>query len=269
MDFLKRSLAPITDAAWDEIDEGATQVLKTLLTARKVVDIEGPHGMDFSAVNLGKLDIPKQQSKKDVSFGIRTVQPLIETRIPFELDIWEMDNLVRGAQDADLDPLMAAAEKIARFEDKAIYYGFAKGNIKGIKESSSHKALDFHGEPEQLLNTVSMAVTELRRASIEGPYSLVVGSEMWRYIASCIRGYPLQNQLSAVIDGQTILSPFLNDDDAFLISRRGGDLRMVLGQDLAIGYQSHTEQKVVLYFTESFTFQVIEPLAAIGISWNK
>jgi len=37
----------------------------------------------------------------------------------------------------------------------------------------------------------------------------------------------------------------------------------VLGQDLSIGYESHNNKTVQLYFTESFTFQVIDPAAVL------
>ena len=47
------------------------------------------------------------------------------------------------------------------------------------------------------------------------------------------------------------------------MSTRGGDLELILGQDLAIGYEAHTQDKVKLYFTESFTFRILEPAAVI------
>jgi uncharacterized linocin/CFP29 family protein len=60
-----------------------------------------------------------------------------------------------------------------------------------------------------------------------------------------------------IIDGPVIFSPFL--EQSMLVSIRGGDLELVLGQDLSIGYDSHTSESVKLYFTESFTFRVIDP----------
>jgi hypothetical protein len=36
-----------------------------------------------------------------------------------------------------------------------------------------------------------------------------------------------------------------------------------LGQDLAIGYDRHAAETVTLYFTESFTFRILEPAAVI------
>jgi uncharacterized linocin/CFP29 family protein len=54
-----------------------------------------------------------------------------------------------------------------------------------------------------------------------------------------------------------------------MVTRRGGDLQLILGQDLAIGYESHNQTKAKLYFTESFTFRVLEPAAVINYTAAK
>ena len=55
MNDLRRELAPISDAAWREIDAEARRTLKTMLAARKLVDFMGPLGWDASAVGLGRV----------------------------------------------------------------------------------------------------------------------------------------------------------------------------------------------------------------------
>lgn len=50
-----------------------------------------------------------------------------------------------------------------------------------------------------------------------------------------------------------------------LLSRRGGDFGLTVGEDLAIRYKSHNTKEVDLYFTESFTFRVLEPAAAVAL----
>ena len=57
MDLLKRSLAPITPEAWEQIDEEAKRVLRLHLAGRKLVDVDGPYGWQHGAVNTGRLDI--------------------------------------------------------------------------------------------------------------------------------------------------------------------------------------------------------------------
>jgi uncharacterized linocin/CFP29 family protein len=44
MNHLLRSHAPITDSAWELIDDEARSRLTAALAARKVVDFGGPHG---------------------------------------------------------------------------------------------------------------------------------------------------------------------------------------------------------------------------------
>ena len=40
---------------------------------------------------------------------------------------------------------------------------------------------------------------------------------------------------------------------------------MTVGQDLSVGFLKTTDKNVTLYITESFTFRVIEPAAAIAL----
>ena len=148
-DILKRSLAPLTDEAWEEIEETAKQTLKPLLSARQLVDFDGPKGWDFAAVNLGRLDVPKGSSKKSVGYGIRKVLPLIEARLLFRLNIWELDNIARGTADPDLGALEDAAKEMALFEEAAIYKGFKDGQIDGIIPSASQKALKLPARAEE------------------------------------------------------------------------------------------------------------------------
>ena len=56
MDILKRTMAPLTQAAWDEIDSRAEEVLKSRLTARKAVSVIGPKGWDYTVVSEGRLN---------------------------------------------------------------------------------------------------------------------------------------------------------------------------------------------------------------------
>jgi uncharacterized linocin/CFP29 family protein len=62
-----------------------------------------------------------------------------------------------------------------------------------------------------------------------------------------------------MLGGNVIQSP--NVKEAFIISERGGDFKLTVGQDISIGFDSATTTEVKLYYTESFTFQVLEPNA--------
>ena len=67
MNNLHRELAPISDAAWAQIEEEASRTLKRHLAARRVVDVEGPKGVDFSAVGTGHLQHDRSARRRDPS----------------------------------------------------------------------------------------------------------------------------------------------------------------------------------------------------------
>lgn len=261
MDILKKSLAPITDHAWEEINETAKEVLETHLTARRFVDVNGPKGWDYPAEPTGRLKVSDKQKADGVPYGIHLVKPLVEPRITFELDIWELDNIARGAEDADLENLEKAAKSIAKFEENAVYYGLKNADIIGIKESSAHPVMKEVKSPDAFLEAVTDALVTMNRSNIMGPFKLIAGEEYWKMLSNQAKGYPLKKHLERLIDGTILQSPCIKE--TFLVAARGGDFKLTLGQDISIGYEGHRDGKVRLFFTESFTFQVIEPAAVV------
>lgn len=267
MDILKRELAPITEAAWEFIETEARDILGQVLSARKMVDVDGPKGWEHSAMPLGRLSIPEQQHFEGVNMGVRRVLPLVEARVPFELGIWELDNIVRGARDIDVDNLEKAAHDIARFEERAIYYGLNQAQIKGFKDATEHEPLSISADPEDIVVKVTQGVTRMVETGVQGPYALAVSPRLWVALSGMIRGFPLNKYVESLLGGPIVLSPFI--DDAFLVSQRGGDALMTIGQDIAIGYSSSDKEKVKLYFTETFTFHVLEPRAILCFNWSQ
>ncbi len=261
MDILRKSLAPISDQAWEEINEDAKNTLETALSARKFIDVDGPKGLDFAAVPVGHLKIPSKQEKNEVQYGIHQLMPLIEARVPFELNIWELDNVARGNENIDLDNLQEAAYKIAEFEENAIYNGFKQANIEGLLNASEHSIMNLPDNIGHITGIISKGIVEFMKKGVQGPFNLIVGPEIYERLNSIMQGYPIRKQVEKIIEGEIILAHKINS--ALLVSARGGDFRLTVGQDLSIGYENHDNKKVELYFTESFTFQVLDPAALI------
>jgi uncharacterized linocin/CFP29 family protein len=262
MDLLRKNLAPITDEAWKEINEQAQQTLNGNLSARGLVDFSGPHGLDMAAVNLGRLDCPKVQSVKGLEWGQRTVLPLVEIRVPFSLGMWDLDDVARGSKDPELEPVEKAAQNAALFEEKAIYDGFKAGGITGITEATPHKPITLGRNAQEYQAVIEKGIVTLQKAGVGGPYDLVLGNAPHQTVmAGDERGYPLVRRLKDLLGGDIHWSPAVSG--GILLSRRGGDFELTVGVDFAIGYAGHTGKNVDLYLTESFTFRVLEPRAAV------
>ena len=260
MDILKRELAPLTKEAWEEIDEQAEAVLRSNLSARKIVNVNGPKGWDYTVVPEGRLKIVDE--KKEVKTGVYKAKPLVEARISFTLDRWEMDNVIRGAKDLELDALEEAVEKLALFEEDAIYNGYKQGEIEGLRESTENEVLNFGKDAKTILEMIAKGTILLKDAYVEKPYYLVVGDEAWKRLNRESENYPLLKQIEKLTGGKVLYSKAVKG--ALLLPYDHDDLEMTVGKDFSIGYESHDETCVKLFITESFTFRTLDPALVVA-----
>src|SRR3954451_7815467 len=100
MNNLHRELAPISEAAWVQIEEEATRTIKRYLAGRRVADVHGPAGAALSAIGTGHQGMIEAPGD-GVTAQQREVKSLVELRVPFELERQMVDDVERGANDSD------------------------------------------------------------------------------------------------------------------------------------------------------------------------
>ncbi len=266
MNDLLREQAPISSAAWKEIDTEASRTLKLLLAARRFVDFNGPRGWHKSAVATGHTEKLSPPIQEGVSSRIRIVQPLVELRTTFELSREELDSIGRGAKDPDLNPVRNAARSAAVAEDRAIFQGYAAAGITGIFKASDEQRLTIPEKFEAYPDIVAEATHRLRAAGVNGPYGIALGPRCYTGLTrSTDRGYPVIDHVKQLLDGPIVWAPAA--DGAVVLSLRGGDFDLTVGQDFSLGYLDHTSTSVLLYLQESFTFRVLSPEAAVPLTY--
>ncbi len=258
--MFNRHLAPISNESWKEIEERLMEVFKNYLSARKVVKVVGPKGLDYTVISEGRLGQIHEDG--DLCYANYNVTPLSEVRVEFEMDRWELDNVLRGAKDVNYEPLEEAAKKIALFEENVIYNGLEKLNIKGIVNSSEHETLVFGNDQESILDSIAQGIIKLRESYQEGPFVLVVGKEAYRRILSKGEGYSLVEKIESLTGHKIVYSHVL--EGAVLVPYNHDDLELTIGQDLNIGYQYHDSKKIRFFLTESFTFRVLDPTIIVN-----
>lgn len=264
MTNLHRDLAPISAAAWAEIEEEASRTFKRHVAGRRVVDVEGPSGDDLAAIPLGH-QVPINPLADGVIAHARQSQPIIELRVPFTVSRQAIDDVERGAKDSDWQPVKDAAKQIAFAEDRAIFEGYPAASITGVRASGSNPELKLPIDAKDYPEAISQAITSLRLAGVNGPYSLLLNADAFTAInETSDHGYPIREHLRRVLDGEIIWAPAI--DGAFLLSTRGGDYELHLGQDLSIGYLSHDANAVELYFQESMTFLMYTSEAVVSLA---
>lgn len=264
MNDLRRELAPIPDEAWEILEEEVTRTLKAALSVRKIADFKGPHGWEYSAVNLGRTRTAESALVEGLQTRIRMVLPLVELRAEFELLRDDIDSANRGARDVDVHPAIDAALRLASAEDKLAYYGYAPAGIRGICEASPHAALSLPPDPAAYPQVIAEARERLRDGGIHGPYALAFDAAGYTALSkTTVSGFPVLLHVRRLLSGRMIWAPAL--DGALLVALRSGDFEMTVGRDVSIGYLDHDAHRVRLYLEESVTFQVLTPEAAITL----
>jgi uncharacterized linocin/CFP29 family protein len=264
MNNLHRELAPISDEAWAQIEEEASRTLKRYLAARRVVDLQGPAGTMLSAVGTGHLRVISGPGNGIITRQ-REVKALVEVRVPFELDRQQIDDVERGANDSDWQPAKDAALKIAFTEDRAIFEGYPAGDITGIRPGSSNPPMTLPNDVREFPDAIAQALSQLRLVGVNGPYQVLLGAQAYTALAeSSDNGYPILQHIRRLIETEIIWAPAI--EGAVVLTTRGGDFDLHIGQDFSIGYLSHTEAAVQLYLQESFTFLLLTTEASVTLA---
>ncbi len=267
MNHLMRELAPVTDDAWAQIEEEATRSVKHYLAGRRLVDFVGPLGWGSSAVDVGRVDALDSGSLSGVEAAVRRMAPLVELRSPFALDLAELADADRGAADLDLDAVIAAGRAAALAEDQLVFHGYPQAGVAGIIPSSPHEKVSISDDYSAYPEHVAKAVAALRAADIAGPYAIALGARCYTGVTETTEhgGYPVLQHLAELLGGPVVWAPAV--DGAVVLSQRGGDFELTVGQDFAIGYRSSDVRSVDLYLEESVTFRVLTPEAAVHLAY--
>lgn len=264
MNHLNREIAPITPAGWAEIEDEARQTLERMLAGRKLFDFEGPHGWEHAAVNLGRVERLKESPVAGARVRRRIVQPLIETYIPFKLARDELEAAARGAPDIDVDAVAEAARQAAMLEEHTLFNGYPAAGVSGVMDSAEHEPLAIGNDYTSYPDLVAEACEQLRSSGVDGPYAIALGPRCFTELARTThQGYPVMEHVRRLVSGPIVWAPAI--DGAVVMSMRGDDFVLHVGQDFSIGYSDHNETHVQLYIQASFTSLVFGPEAAVPL----
>ena len=260
---LHRHLAPLSEPAWEVVDEEAREVLRLHLAARKVMEFEGPHGWGHSAVDLGDV-MPIELSIRGALFRRRRVRPLVELRVPFELERAELERIDRGGRDPDLDALRDAARRFAAAEDIALFEGIEDADLPGLLSDADHAAGPLPEDGARIPDVVVEALGRLRRAASRAVCARARSRAVRRareHRARRLSGAPPRPDAdrrpgrlgAAALRRRRPLAPRRR------LPPRGRTRR-------SIGYLSHDEDRVRLYLEESFSAELTGPEAVVPLA---
>jgi len=193
------------------------------------------------------------------------VNALVEFRVPFDLDRQQIDDVQRGANDSDWQPAKDAARHLAFAEDRAIFEGYADAGITGIRTGTSNPIKTLPADVRGYPDAIAQGLSQLRLVGVNGPYSVLMGAEAYTGLAETSdHGYPVLEHVKRLVNEEIIWAPAIAG--ACVLTTRGGDFDLHIGQDISIGYSDHTDAVVRLYLQETFTFLLLTSEAAVALS---
>ena len=87
-------------------------------------------------------------------------------------------------------------------------------------------------------DVIAQALSQLRLDGVNGPYSVLLGADAYTALSETSdHGYPVLRHIKSLVDGEIIWAPAIIG--AFVLTTRGGDFGLYIGEDVSIGYLSH------------------------------
>lgn len=251
--YLSRDDAPIEDKTWEILDSTVLQAAKSVLTGRRMLHVDGPHGLGVKAVALGD----PEEGPEPIS---SRVLPLVLISRSFALGKRDLAAFERDGMLFDTRPVIAAAVECAELEDNLIFRGIedAEGLLTG--EGSQRVQLAPWTETGAAAEAIIKALTTLDGAGFHGPYFLALSPDRYNLL---LRRYPtgnfseLEHIRSMGMEG-VFKAPALESGGILMASGRHV-ASIVLGQDLTVGFIGPVGQRLEFSVSESLVPFILQP----------
>jgi hypothetical protein len=81
-------------------------------------------------------------------------------------------------------------------------------------------------------NVIAEALSQLRLAGVNGPYSVLLGVDAYTALSEASdHRYPVIQHIQRLVNEKIVWAPAI--DGAFVLTKRGGDFELHLGQDIS------------------------------------
>ena len=164
--------------------------------------------------------------------------------------------------------MIAAGRAAALAEDHLVFHGYERAASPASSPSRPTQPVAISDDYSHYPEHVAKAVAALRAADIAGPYAIALGARCYTGVTETTEhgGYPVFEHLRQILGGPVVWAPAV--DGAVVLSQRGGDFELTVGEDFSIGYRSDDAGSVDLYIEESLTFRINTPEAAVHLTYK-
>ena len=262
-DFLQRSDAPFSEAVWSRIDAVVTEAAKSVLSARRIIYVEGPYGLGIKSLPAPDVVL---ETEEDGAAGLTSgaVMPLGLINKTFSLSARDIAAFEQTGIGFSPGPAAQAAIACAQREDGLLFNGSKALGVQGLLNAKGVQTmeLDSWSEPGGAVEDMIKAATMLDDAGFHGPYVLALAPARYNLL---FRRYEQGNMvemdhLRALVTDGIVKAPALDGGGLLMASGRH-IATIVLGQDLMTGFVGPRDDGYEFNISESVALRLMQPKA--------
>lgn len=258
--YLAREDAPFGDEIWSALDAVVINAAKSQLSARKILDIEGPYGLALKSVPLAD-EVAAEGEVKIVSGPVLPV-PLMETT--FSVGARDLATYEASGFSLDLAVLAHAAMAVAAAEDALVFEGNKNLGVEGLLTAKGTQSVTL-GKWDEIgaaANDIIKAQTALDAAGFHGPYALALAPNLYNMLFRLYpQGYQIEMQHIESIVGSSIIKAPGIKKGGVLVATGKQFASIVIGQDMSTGFVGPENGEYVFRISESLVPRIRVPAA--------
>ena len=248
--YLGREDAPFGDEIWGMLDEVVISVAKAQLSGRKLLNIEGPHGLQMKSFPL----LDKVVSENCTTLTSSAVMPIPMIETIFSLGTRDLATFEETGFSLDTSAVAKAAMCAAAAEDELVFQGNEALGIQGLLTSEGAQQVKL-GNWEDIGTAASdiiNAVTTLDEAGFHGPYLLALAPALYNKLHRLYpQGYQIELQHIESIVGGSVIKASGIKSGGVLIAEGNQYATILIGQDMTTGFVGPEESSLKFKITES------------------
>lgn len=245
--YLSREDAPIESRTWEIIDRTMLEAAKSVLSGRRILNIEGPYGLGLKAVPLSDPEV-------ESTFITSPVLPLAFISKSFTIAKRDLAAFERDGIMLDVKAVAMTAIECAGLEDELVFKG--KKDTSGlltVKNSNQLKLSPWH-EIGTAAEDIIKALTVLDSSGFHGPYCLALASDRYNLL---LRRYPTGN-ISEIDHIKTMVTEgvfktSVLESGGILLASGPQYASIIIGQDMAVGFIGPSNERLEFSISESLT----------------
>jgi uncharacterized linocin/CFP29 family protein len=265
VNYLDRESAPFGPDVWDKIDEAVVGAATAQMSARRLLEVEGPYGLGLRSIAGADEDLV---SDSGATVCLSPATPVPTIRHEFKLPVRSVAAFEADGLPFDMRDVANAAIAVAHREDEIILQGLPKRGIAGLLNAPGIGAVKLEPwtDPGKAFENILSAVNVLDKKGLHGPYALALAPPLYN---SLFRLYPNGGpteleQVHMLVTGGIIKADALSKGGV-LVATGKQFLSIVLGQDLMTAFIGPDCGEFCFCIMESAVLKVSLPQAVCVI----